>query len=406
MRILYLSQLIPYPADAGPKTRIYHVLQYLSQAGHQVTLVAFSRAEDTPQAIEHLRSFCQDIHTVPMVRSRARDMWELAKGLFISQPFLISRDSIKEMYQLLEKLMEEEEFDAIHADQLWMAQYSMAARAAAGGIKPPTMVLDQHNAVHLVPERLATSTSNPIMRALLEQESRKLARYELETCQKFDHVVWVTREDQQALARKANGQAQPNNTRIIPICVDPLKISPVRRLQEARRVTFLGGMHWPPNALGISWFAQEVWPLVREMAPDAVLTVIGKQPPELLINRIDDNIETTGYADHLEPYLAETAVFIVPLQAGGGMRVKILDAWNWALPIVSTSIGAEGLSYTEGHDLLIADEPRQFAAAVNSVLCDPGLAARMAAAGRQNVEALYDWHKVYKAWDELYPCCS
>jgi glycosyltransferase involved in cell wall biosynthesis len=404
MRILYLSQLIPYPADAGPKTRIYHVLQYLSLAGHQLTLVAFSRAENTPETINHLRRYCEDVYTVPMVRSRIRDAWELTKGVFSSRPFLISRDSIIDMHRLLEKLLRQQQFDAIHADQLWMAQYGLAAKMLIKDNSAPRLILDQHNAVHMVPQRLAGNTSNPVIRAFLQMESRKLVRYELKTCEEFDHVVWVTQEDRQALANKANGRSRFDRDLVIPICVDPEETPPVKRLSQARRITFLGGMHWPPNALGISWFAREVWPLVRVAVPESLLTVIGKHPPESLFDQKDGNIDVTGYAYHLAPYLADTAVFIVPLQAGGGMRVKILDAWNWALPVVSTSIGAEGLHYKDGHNLLIADQPHQFASAIISVLRDPELASRLSAAGRETVQSLYNWREVYKAWDELYPC--
>ena len=105
MRILYLSQLIPYPADAGPKVRIYHVLQYLAAAGHEVTLVAFRREDDTMEAIDHLRAFCTEVHTVLMSRSRARDAWELARSTVTGRPFLIGRDGIANMNQLVQDLV-------------------------------------------------------------------------------------------------------------------------------------------------------------------------------------------------------------------------------------------------------------------------------------------------------------
>jgi glycosyltransferase involved in cell wall biosynthesis len=113
-------------------------------------------------------------------------------------------------------------------------------------------------------------------------------------------------------------------------------------------------------------------------------------------------VETPGYVADLEAYLAETAVFIVPLQAGGGMRVKIVDAWSWGLPVVSTSIGAEGLSYINETNLLLADDPDAFAAAVVSLLSKPELAERLGAAGRNTIEAQYDWRNVYRAWNQIY----
>ena len=135
-------------------------------------------------------------------------------------------------------------------------------------------------------------------------------------------------------------------------------------------MTFLGGLHWPPNAAGMQWFVSEVWERIAAAHPSARLTVIGKDPPAGLAAAAArlPGIEITGYVDDPTPYLAETAAFIVPLHAGGGMRVKILDAWRWGLPVVSTTIGAEGISIVDGEDILIADDAGAFADAVLSVL--------------------------------------
>ncbi len=109
-----------------------------------------------------------------------------------------------------------------------------------------------------------------------------------------------------------------------------------------------------------------------------------------------------GYALEVLPDLRETAAFIVPLHAGGGMRVKIVDAWSWSLPIVSTTIGAEGIAYQDGHDLLLADDPAGFAAAVIRLLQDEGLRRRLGENGRASFERDYDWRRVYGAWEDVY----
>ena len=404
MQILFLSQLIPYPADAGPKVRIYHTLQYLAQAGHQITLVAFRRDSDRAEDIAHLHQYCFNVHTVLMRRSRLRDARELIRSTLTGQPFLIRRDSVDEMYQTLSKLLAQHRFDAIHADQLWMAQYGLAARDVAGKSNRPMTVLDQHNAVHLIPKRLTIGASNPLKRAFLSLEAHNLARYELKTCRQFDHVVWVTEDDRAAMRQVANGQAPAFDDPVIPICVDPLATKPVKRSPQARRVTFLGGMHWPPNADGANWFAREIWPLILQEVPDAVLTVIGKNPPPALVTADGrlQNVDVTGYVADLKPYLEETAAFIVPLHAGGGMRVKIIDAWCWGLPVVSTPIGAEGLRYVDGKNLLLAENESEFVKAVVSLLKEPELGAKLSSAGRKTVETHYDWRKIYPAWDDIY----
>jgi glycosyltransferase involved in cell wall biosynthesis len=175
------------------------------------------------------------------------------------------------------------------------------------------------------------------------------------------------------------------------------------RNPKTRRVTFLGGLHWPPNAQGVVWFAEEVFPLVKAEVPDATLTVIGKSPPGKLGG---EGVEVTGYVPKLDPYLTETAAFIVPLHAGGGMRVKILDACSWGLPIVSTTIGAEGINIEPGKDILIADTPQSFAQEVIRVLKDANLAQALAENGRQTAIEKYNWRTVYESWNEIYPASS
>jgi glycosyltransferase involved in cell wall biosynthesis len=404
MRILFLSQLVPYPLDAGPKVRSYYVLRWLSEAGHEVTLLAFSRESDTAAAIDHLRAYCAAVHTVPMPRSRVRDAYHLGRSLLSGQPFLIARDSVATMHAAARELAAVEAFDAVHADQLWMAPYALTA---ADAVNPRSrLVLDQHNAMFLVPQRLAQSSGNPAARALLRREAAVMARYERDTCRRFDEIVWVTAEDRVAVGLNGEATDATPCQRVIPICVDPDGQATVERIARPHRVTFLGGLHWPPNAAGIVWFAREVWPRLRDEFPGAVLTVIGKNPPAELTSGAPSavrGLDITGYVDDPLPYLRETAAFIVPLHAGGGMRVKILDAWSWGLPVVSTTIGAEGIATRDGDNLLIADDADEFAAAVGRVLSEQGLAGRLSAGGRRAVETDYNWRTIYAAWDAVYP---
>lgn len=381
VRILFLTQVWPWPLDAGPKVRAHHVLRHLAGRGHRITLASFVRdgdADDGP-----VRALCEEVVRVRMPRSRLRDAWHLLASLAGGAPFLLRRDRVPAMAAALRRLPE---FDAVHADQLWMAPYAREARAGRS-------VLDCHNAVFEVPQRLAQDEPGRLRRALLARESRKLAEAERRLCAAFDRVVWVSARDRALLRR-------PESDAVIPICVDPGAVPVVARDPAARRVTFVGGMHWPPNAAGIRWFARRVWPRVRAAAPDAGLTVVGRDPPAEL--RRDPAVETPGHVADLGPLLGETAVFVVPLRAASGMRVKILDAWCRGLPVVSTGIGAEGLDARDGENALLADDADAFAGAVLRLLADPSLGRRLGAGGRAAVEANHDWRSVYAAWDRVY----
>ncbi len=407
MKILFLTQVLPYPLDAGPKVRAYYVLRYLAQQ-HSLTLVSFVRSTDQAAALEHLRQYCANLHTTTMPRSKVRDGYHLLRSLLNGEPFIIARDWLQPMATLLQQVIRDEgPFDAIHADQLWMAPYAQSAGAwqSQSHGQRPKLVLDQHNAVFMIPERLAGDDAHWLKRRLLKLEAHKMARYEVAACQAFDAVTWVTAEDYQAVSREAARQGQNvPSAGVIPICGDVTTQAPINRKPAARRITFVGGLHYPPNAQGICWFAREIFGQILAKAPDVVLTVIGKDPPSLLqqLGLPPANLAVTGFVEQVEPYLAETAVYIVPLLAGGGMRVKIIDGWRWGMPIVSTTIGAEGITAIDGQNISIADSPTAFAQAVLALLETPQKAASLAAAGRTWLETHYAWQTVYRHWDQIY----
>ncbi len=405
MNVLFLTQVLPYPLDAGPKVRAYYVLRHLA-AQHTVTLVSFVRASDSPAALAHLREVCAQVVTCPLPRSRLRDAAAVVRSGRRGEPVLIARDWLPALAHTLGRLLTTTTFDVIHADQLWMAPYALAARSlAARRGHRPRLVLDQHNAVYLIPRRMAAAAHSVLRRLVWQREARLMARYEARTCLAFDRVVTVTAPDRQALRALYPAPPVPDFTDVIPICIDAQAVPVQPRPAAQPGLLFLGGMHWPPNSEGALWFAREALPAVHAHHPAAVFWAIGRQPPAAL-KALDPHqrglIQAPGYVDDPEPYWAKSQVFVVPLLAGGGMRVKILDAWARGLPVVSTTIGAEGLDARDGDNLLLADTPAAFAQAVNRVLGDAALAARLAQAGRHTVAAQYDWRAVYPAWDAVY----
>jgi glycosyltransferase involved in cell wall biosynthesis len=394
VNILFLSQVLPYPLDAGPKVRMYYMLRYLAQR-HDVTLVSFARGEKA-EYVKHLRSFCRAVHTVTIRRSPARDAFFLLRSLLKNQPFLIERDHVPQMHTMIKDLLDNNHFDAIHADQLWMAQY------VAPGLLIKK-VLDQHNAVWTIVYRLWQNSHLGPYRLLMALEWRKLQRYEAKVCGQFDHVVTVTEEDKRAL--QSLDSSNKLNLSVIPICIDPDTVPRVKQNVNAKNIVCIGGMFYPPNVDGVLWFARQVFPLVRHEIPESHFWIVGARPDRRIVQlgREDASVQVTGYIEDTNVYLCDSAVFIVPLRAGGGMRVKILDAWARGIPIVSTTIGCEGIDVQPGVNILIADTPADFAQAVLRVIRDPALGKRLAENGRRWVETHYDWRQVYRGLDQVYP---
>ncbi len=184
-RILFLTQVLPYPLDAGPKVRAYHMLRHLA-ARHEVTLVSFVRSDDTPEAVGHLRGICAAVHTVPIRRSPWRNLRAGIKGIATGLPVVIARDEMAEMAATLRRLASETPFDVIHADQLSMAGYGqMAVRSASGplgGPRRPRAVLDEHNAVYVLARRIAQEETGLLRRTIAAREAAAFARYEAAMC--------------------------------------------------------------------------------------------------------------------------------------------------------------------------------------------------------------------------------
>lgn len=394
-RILFLTQVLPYPLDAGPKVRAYHVLRAMAEHADS-HLLSFVRPDDAPEAVEHLRALCASVTTVPIRRGRLRDALHLARALATGRSFIIERDDVPAMTEAVRQVCARHAIDVAHADQLWMARYAVDAPVRR-------RVLDDHNAVFRVFERLAVGEPSWWKRALWRLEAKRIARYEAAQALRFDRVVFVSEEDRRAVAAVATAaerDALAQRSVVVPICVDPSATEPLDLCPDAHRVTFLGTMLWPPNAEGVLWFAERVLPAVLEACPQAVFTVIGKQPPaavQALARRFPGRVEVTGYVADPTPLLRETAVFVVPLLSGGGMRVKILDAWLWRLPVVTTTLGAEGVDVRDGEDVLVADAAEAMAGAVVRLLVGPPERARLGGAGRAAVEARYEAGAMYPA---------
>lgn len=418
MRILFLTQIVPYPPDAGPKVKTWHVLRYLVEAGHEVILVSFVRPEEE-KYVPALNQVCSAVHTVPIRRARLADLGYWLRSHFSGRPFLIERDDLLAMRALVQRIVTERQIDMIHADQLTMTLYALPYARKGGlealgeetgeGLKLPLTLFDAHNAVWTIIERMGTNAPW-FLKPVAKLEAQRVKRFEGEIVRKFDFTLAVTELDRLALEEAvrhfADGAlAEHPPIRVVPIAVDTRQLQPVQRREGSKEIVTLGTLHYPPNADGIRWFAREVFPLIRRQEPAATLTIIGKNPPADLSHLQVQNpgvITVTGYIPDLVPYLEAAALMVVPVRAGGGMRVRILEALARGMPVVTTTIGLEGIAARHGEEVLVADSAEEFARQVTTLLADSELQARLARQGRLLAEARYDWQVVLAAMDAIY----
>ncbi len=392
-RILMLTQVLPYPADSGPKVKTLNVLKHLSRR-HQIVLASFVRGDQSSD-VQALESYCEQVVTVPIRRHPISDIVHLIRSLLTRQPFLMIRDDRKEMRRRIEQLDQTHSFDVVHVDQLNMAQYAAYVR------QPAVRVLDAHNALWKLYRRLWQTLRPGARKWVLGREWKLLRSYEGAVCRSFDAVLAVSEEDREALEAAA-GESLP--IRIIPIAVDTEETARIPFRSGAHHLLHMGTMFWPPNAEGVLWFLEEIWPRIRSRHPDVVFDIVGADPPAVIraYEKNGSRVRVPGYVADPAPYLERAAVMVVPLLAGGGMRVKILNALAQGLPIVSTGIGCEGIAVEPGRHLLVADTPEAFAEAVSRLLEDRALARRLGDQGRRLAESTYDYRVVCRELDSMY----
>ena len=407
MKILFLTQIVPFPPDAGPKVKTYHVLRALIGQGHSVTLVSFVRPEEVPQ-VAALQEICEAVHVVPIRRSRIADVGYMVRSYLTTRPFLVERDDLRPMQKLVNKLVKEGDFHFIHADQLTMVQFALRGASAFPG-KKPKVIFDAHNAVWSIVERMQEN-ARWFLKPFLGIEARRVKRYEGELLKTVDHVLAVTDVDRVGLEEALNFSKIHTGDRIapitvVPIAVDTQKQQPVKRKAGSKNIVTLGTLHYPPNADGIRWFFNEVFPLIRKRLPDATLTIIGKNPPQDFLDlaaREPDTVKITGYVPDLIPYLEQSSLMVVPVRAGGGMRVRILEAFAYAMPVVTTTIGLEGINAELEKDVLVADTADDFANQVSELLENVSLQEKLSTNGRHLAETKYDWQVVLSGMSSIY----
>ena len=384
MRILFLAHLFPLPLDSGGKIKSYYTLRTLAKE-HEVRVLAYVRLAEERALLDELRSLCAGVDVVPLERGALRQVGDLLTSLITRRSFIISRDFRREMREATARILRDFEPDAIHIDHLQMAQF-------VDFPLPQKRILDNHNVESMIVKRVAETAVSPLTRLYASIEAPKLRSYELDICRKCDIVLTVSDEDRDALRSM---DPSLDNVRTVPIGVDAEYFQPVERKTSSRIVLSIGTMYWPPNVDSMLYFDREILPIIRKRFPDCTLTIAGQRPaPAIQALSSDPAVKVTGYVEDVREIARDCGAFIVPLRSGSGVRVKMLNALAMGLPVVSTSIGAEGLEVKHGEHLLIADTPQEFAEAVSKLFANSELACRLGRNGRRLVCEKYAWDAV------------
>jgi polysaccharide biosynthesis protein PslH len=378
MRLLFLTETIPFPLDSGGRIKTFNTLRMLAHE-HQVHCHALVRDEARLRYKSHLAVHCTQVTLHYAPRSTIGEIRSAATGFARGLPFVIARQFHQTVMDRIVEDARTRRFDAVYCDHLSMFEY--ARRLAL------PIMMDAHNVEFEIVRRHAITIGARPLRLVYEREWRSLRRYEMRAYPRCRLIFSVSDVDAESI-RRLGGAA--NAVVALPISVDAATIS-VLDLPAAPEMLFVGGLRWPPNADAVTYFVDAILPRIRRVLPQARVTVVG-EVPALLAARLNgrEGVRLAGYVDDVAPMFAASRVMVVPLRSGSGMRVKILDAFARSLPVVTTSVGAEGLDGRAGEEWLAGDTPEAFAEEVVRVLQDAQLAERLRSAGRNLVRRRYE----------------
>ena len=384
-KLLFICQTLPFPPDSGVALRTFNVLRLLSRH-FDVTALCFYRKASHPTpdrlraGVEGLSRYAEvSAFEIPQEHSRARLAVDHVRSIVQRRPYTFFTHLSGRFEDALKATLDEGGFTVAHVDSLDLSAYLDEIR----GI--PTVCVHHNVESRLLSSRAATF-AEPLA-SYVRLQGRLTQREEERYCKKVAANVVVSEDDKRLLGEIAPGAV----IEVVPNGVDTSWFRPTQGVEKAG-IVFVGGYNWHPNRDGMAYFCSNILPLMRASGVSAPITWVGSAPEAVREEmRQRYGVTLTGYVDDIRPIVDRSACFIVPLRAGGGTRLKILDAWAMGKAVVSTTIGAEGLQAKDGENILLRDSPEDFARAVMSVLGDEALRRRLESAARLTVERHYDW---------------
>ena len=362
MRILFLTNLLPYPLDNGGKIKTYMTLKALCSGNNQTDLVCFKeQVED--HNYQELDKICHNVHEVSQRLTTANNkkymMLMAAKSLLSKYPLSSYKFISREMSEYLSSLASIN-YDLIYFDHLPMFVYYKLCRKMWPNAR---YILDEHNCEATIMRRNADTTNNFLKKMFMYYETRRVERFESKALLSVDRTIVLSEEDYRTL-RKTVGKDFHHS--IIPIGVQDKGIKKPCDNGDCLNILFVGTLTWEPNNQGLIWFIDYVIPMLENQDIKYNFYIVGKNPSEEVIEKAKRNekIVVTGYVESVDKYYDKCDCTVVPLFIGSGQRVKLIEAFSKGMPSISTSIGAEGLKCVNGENILIADDPEQFFSAI------------------------------------------
>ena len=394
--LLYLSHRLPTPPHNGAALRTFNTIRVLSES-YKITALCFDRTDailaklHLEDRINALRPYADvQVFSIPQQHSRLRLVSDHARSVLTNEAYTIFGYDSRQYTAAVRRALAERNFAMVHVDSLDLARYLPL-------LSELPVACTHHNVESQLLRRRAIAEP-PLRRAYLRFQAAKLERLERYWLPRVAVNIAVSEDDAQTFRKLV-----PNaRVEIAPNGVDVDFFTPGSGHDQSGTV-FVGGTNWFPNKDGLKWFHRDILPELRAFGETGPVTWVGRCSAEDREHFGGPNgVLFTDYVPDVRPYLQGAACFIAPLRVGGGTRLKILDAWACGSAVVSTSQGSEGLVRVDGGNILVADEPRAFAQAIQRVINDPALRASLGRAGRETVEQHYSWTSIGRKLADVY----
>jgi len=390
LKILFLCPQPLWPVNTGARLRNFHLANALCAHAEVTILQAIHPADPLPPLPPN--SF-QNV--LSAARGKSYTPWNVLRGIKGPIPVTVLNYASKDIERGLREALQATAFNAVQIESIHMAPYLKIIRQQTPAA---TVVLDWHNVESELIRQYAASTTNPVKKFIAARTSTLLYQMEQEALKSFSAHTVVSELERDKLVKRAP-QARVH---VIPNGVDTAAFAHHGTAAASRTLLFVGSMDYHANSEAVLWFCHEIWPQIAAEFPSLNFKIVGRNPPQSVKDLASDRIIVTGTVDNVQPYYHEAFSVLVPLRVGGGTRLKILEAMAAGVPVISTRLGAEGIAAEDGKQILLAETPAEIAAAVRSLLRDPGLTSSLRDSARTLVETQYDWRILGQKLAALY----
>ena len=382
MNILQICNKSPYPPKEGGPIAMHNLATGLMLQNHKVDILAMNThkfhvdVDNLPVDYRHKTNF-----TTVYIDTRIKVM-DAFLNLFTSKSYHVERFESLEFSETLQHLLKSKNFDIVQLETIYVAPYLATIRKYSNA----KIVLRSHNMEHLIWNRFAQTTKNPIKRSYLFYLARKLENFEKEVFAQVDGIATITNVDTDYI--KSLGITTPIVT--VPFGLDFAKCMCKPTLTDTPSFFHLGSMDWMPNQEGIKWFLKDCMPEIAKRFPNNVVYLAGRNMPSWVSSFSFPNLNVVGEVDDASAFMNAKNIMFVPLLSGSGVRVKIIEGMALGKTIISTSIGAEGINYTAGKDILIANTPEEFVEKFQLCIENVDLCRSIGQNARKLIENEYD----------------